>query len=190
MYALIGWGLHHILLFSFLAIFQFQGGCIAFCQCVWGSDKQNLVEKSTKDASEIDGTLFKRKLLRFYWFHWINLVKLLAYRDTNYHCNYINYAQCFPQDPCIFKFKGSFFLTVYWVMVLLTTTNIHLNGRGKKEIKMSFDTNTLCWSEIPSPYDISFIDLTKLSSHFAWLCGLVCLYFCLVQSFLVSHNLF
>ena len=113
MYALIGWGLHHILLFSFLVIFQFQGGCIAFCQCVWGSDKQNLVEKSTKDASEIDGTLFKRKLLRFYWFHWINLVKLLAYRDTNYHCNYINYAQCFPQDPCIFKFKGSFFLTVY-----------------------------------------------------------------------------
>lgn len=77
MHALIGWGLHHILLFSFLVIFQFQGGCIAFCQCVWGSDKQNLVEKSTKDATEIDRTLFKRKLLSFYWFNWINLVNFL-----------------------------------------------------------------------------------------------------------------
>ena len=77
MHALIGWGLHHILLFSFLVIFQFQGGCIAFCQCVWGSDKQNLVEKSTKDATEIDGTLFKRKLLSFYQFNWINLVNFL-----------------------------------------------------------------------------------------------------------------
>ena len=96
MYVLIGWGLHHILLFSFLVIFQFQGGCIAFCQCVWGSDKQNLVEKSTKDATEIDGTLFKRKLLSFYWCNWINLVKLLAYLDTSHHCNYTNYAQCFP----------------------------------------------------------------------------------------------
>ena len=78
-----------------------QRGCLAFCQCFRGSDerdskKKRAIAKSTKDAIELGGTLFKKKIWFFFClFNWVNLPNSFLILIRVITTTVPQYAQCF-----------------------------------------------------------------------------------------------
>ena len=66
--------------------------------------KENSIAKSSKNTTEFGGTLFSRKIWRFCWLNWMNLLKLLANLDIRNHCAFRkNHVQYFLYTYIIYN---------------------------------------------------------------------------------------